>query len=104
MPEPSDTKTPTQWAAALFPDPRDQWKHAAAEASHGWKDHAHHAGEELKLTEANYRAAVDAAISGTGPIKEGLGEFSARKPYEPPPEPPKDPKVALRAKKAEASE
>lgn len=98
-------KTPTQWAALLLPEPREQWKHAAAEASHGWKDHAHHAGEELRLSEDAYRRSVDAAISGKGPIEEGLGEFSNREAYKPPPEPEpaKGSKVVV-VKKGEASE
>jgi hypothetical protein len=37
------------------------WEHEAASALHGWASHAHHAGEPIKLTRADYEAALSAA-------------------------------------------
>lgn len=35
--------------------------HAAAAALHGWLDHRHHAGEPMRLTDDEYKAALKAA-------------------------------------------
>jgi hypothetical protein len=35
--------------------------HAGAEALHGWREHAHHAGEPIKLSADDYKAALKAA-------------------------------------------
>jgi hypothetical protein len=35
--------------------------HAGAEALHGWREHAHHAGEPIKLSVEDYKAALKAA-------------------------------------------
>ena len=37
------------------------WQHSAAANLHGWGSHAHHAGEPIKMTEADYLAALKAA-------------------------------------------
>lgn len=37
--------------------------HAAAEALHGWREHAHHAGKPIQLTRAEYEAALKAAAA-----------------------------------------
>jgi hypothetical protein len=36
------------------------WQHEAAAIEHGWAAHAHHAGEPIKLTRADYEAALKA--------------------------------------------
>lgn len=35
--------------------------HAGAEALHGWREHAHHEGEQIKLSVEDYKAALKAA-------------------------------------------
>lgn len=37
------------------------WQHAAAEALHGWKQHAHHEAKPIQLTRQDYEAALVAA-------------------------------------------
>lgn len=39
------------------------WQHAAAEQLHHWKDHAHHDGQPIQLTRADYLAALAAAAN-----------------------------------------
>lgn len=41
------------------------WQHSAASALHGWAQHAHHAGEPMRLTEAAYKAALKAVDAPT---------------------------------------
>ena len=36
-------------------------QHVAAEALHGWKDHAHHEGKPIKLNLEDYKSALKAA-------------------------------------------
>lgn len=65
--EDDGTRPPNEWREALFPTSArgtphpDGWKHGAAAALHGWLLHEHHAGEPMRLSEADYRAALDAA-------------------------------------------
>jgi hypothetical protein len=63
------TRTPEEWArikglflpaATSYKIAHFDWKHAAAEAAHGWADHAHHAGAPMQLSEADYDAAIAA--------------------------------------------
>lgn len=49
--------------------------HNAAAAQHGWREHAHHAGKEMELSEADYRAALAAAMAGEPPHRPALSEF-----------------------------
>lgn len=62
-------QTPSAWQKARFPDSDrgrphpDRFKHGAAAALHGWDLHAYHTGEELRLSEADYDAALTAAMS-----------------------------------------
>lgn len=37
--------------------------HAAAEALHGWREHAHHTGKPIELTREDYEAALKAAAA-----------------------------------------
>jgi hypothetical protein len=46
--------------------PPDAWKHTAAAAMHGWNEHAHHAGQPMRLSEADYDKALEAAGDGRG--------------------------------------
>lgn len=71
---PAELLTPEQWARRkdLFvqakfagQDSHFHWTHAAAAALHGWAAHAHHAGEPIRLSEADYDAAL-AAVQGEG--------------------------------------
>lgn len=65
--------TPEQWARrkGLFVEARApneshfHWSHAAAEALHGWASHTHHAGGPMRLSEADYDAAL-AAVQAEG--------------------------------------
>jgi hypothetical protein len=43
-----------------------EWRHAAAVVLHGWHKHAHHAGEPMQLTRAQYEAALEAAGPSEG--------------------------------------
>lgn len=98
-------KTPDQWAAERFPPgPRGQphremWKHAAADALHGWRIHAHHYPKSpVTLREEDYNAALAAAsvpkdgatqvpqrqgkpisVPGYVPHKPAATDFAARK-------------------------
>ena len=36
------------------------WKHAAASALHGWKEHAHHENRPMELSAEDYAAALKA--------------------------------------------
>lgn len=54
-------------------------RHAAAAQLHGWALHAHHAGEPMRLSEADYRAALEAASPAKGngvPHKAALSKHS----------------------------
>jgi hypothetical protein len=46
--------------------PHWDWKHAAADAMHGWKHHEFHAGAPLLLTAEDYDAAIKAATKPEG--------------------------------------
>lgn len=65
--QPIELLTPEQWAhrkglyvehKMLGQESHFGWVHAAAKQLHGWKDHEHHAGEPIKLTEDAYDAAL----------------------------------------------
>ena len=45
------------------------WKHAAAAALHCWGQHAHHMAKEIQLSDADYAAAIKAALK---PNKKGV--------------------------------
>lgn len=53
-----DRKAPNDWAAVLFTNPRDRWRHDVASAAHGWAVHAYETGAPLLLSRADYEAAV----------------------------------------------
>lgn len=69
--QPASVKlTVSEWLQKKFPGTTtangfrphgDAWKHAAAAALHCWAEHAHHAGEEMQLSEADYDAACESA-------------------------------------------
>lgn len=71
-------KTPDEWQKTLFPASErgaphpEAWKHGAAAALHGWELHAYHTGQPMRLSEADYRAALEAAVTFQPvPGKEG---------------------------------
>lgn len=61
-----ETRAPSEWADEFYPTSErgrthfERWKHGAAEALHGWRSHAHHAGTPMQLTRADYRSAIAA--------------------------------------------
>ena len=71
VPQPDATRPVDDWRAAKFPPSKsgrphpDLYMHAAAAALHGWAPHAHHANQPMKLSEADYDAALKAASSMT---------------------------------------
>jgi hypothetical protein len=42
------------------------WQHEVAAVLHGWAAHAHHAGEPMRLTRADYESALKAAAPDKG--------------------------------------
>jgi hypothetical protein len=64
--------TPSEWRAANFPAAPsgrphpERWRHAAADALHGWTYHEHHYAGEVKISEADYKAALQAASAPRG--------------------------------------
>ena len=57
----------------------DRWKHGAAAALHGWRQHAHHAGAPMELSEPDYDAALEAAQKAECiPHKPALSEHADR--------------------------
>lgn len=93
----ADIRTPDEWCRELFParrvNPRSErtrphaelWKHAAAEALHGWREHAHHEGKPMELSRADYEKALEAACEPKAPKDKP----AAGKPGEPPVPPPR---------------
>ena len=63
------------------------WEHEAAAVLHGWALHAHHAGEPIKLTRADYEAALKAA-GVTNDKGEYVPHPAALSPHKPKPEAP----------------
>jgi hypothetical protein len=63
------TRTPTEWAADIFPpSPRGRthpelWKHGAAVALNRWVEQAHQQGAPVQLTRDEYQAAIDGACA-----------------------------------------
>lgn len=57
-------QTPERWRILLAQSPRQAWKHAVAAVGHGWAQHAHHTGQPMQLTAAEYNAALEAAANG----------------------------------------
>jgi len=43
-----------------------EWQRAAAASLHGWREHVHHAGAPIELTQTDYVAALEAAVTGGG--------------------------------------
>lgn len=80
-PEVDDGKrTPEQFLDESFPlgdprpgqpasRPRASWVHFAAEQLHGWKEHAYHEGKPLRLSRAEY----DAALKSVQPDEKSFG-------------------------------
>jgi len=62
------------------------WQHEAAVVLHGWKLHAHHAGEPFRLSKADYEAALKAA-SETNEKGEYTPHPAALSPHAPKTEP-----------------
>jgi len=74
-PREAKTATPEQWMIAkghysqgprIGKLPRERfatWEHNVALTMHGWREHAHHEGAPIQLTEHDYDAAIRAASS-----------------------------------------
>jgi len=53
-----------------------EWKHAAAEALHGWKKHLYNEGCEITITWKTYLRALAAATTAPGcPEKKALSRY-----------------------------
>jgi hypothetical protein len=75
-PKAAELRSVDEWARALGEyqggkgqpgyEPHYSARHAAACALHGWNAHAHHAGAAMRLSEFDYRAALDAASPKQG--------------------------------------
>ena len=84
------TKTPREWAAVkgqiVKPKKPGQveyldWRFAAAETVHGWRQHAHHAGSPMQLTESAYDGAIGAVSAPSGnpvPFAPALSQYAPR--------------------------
>jgi hypothetical protein len=84
------TKSPREWAAVkghiVKPKKPGQaehfgWQFAAAETVHGWREHAHHTGAPMQLTEQDYDAAIAAVCNPKGnPIAHtpALSQYAQR--------------------------
>lgn len=55
--------------------------HAAAAAIHGWKDHAHHTGEAMRLSLEDYEAALQAAAEPPEGKRHLVPHAAALSPY-----------------------
>ena len=66
---PNASRTPAQWAEALFPSSHsgrmhaDLWKHSAAETLHGWRAYESRTGKPVLLDQQTYEAAIAATSS-----------------------------------------
>lgn len=64
-------RTPDQWAEFFYPASdkgrmhADRWKHAAADALHGWSAHRALTGQSVMFSQSIYLAAVEAASGNT---------------------------------------
>jgi hypothetical protein len=74
----ADVRSPDQWARMLgeYHAPKYPWqephysaRHAAAAALHGWNEHTHHSGAPMFLSQADYLAALEAAMPKIGNAK-----------------------------------
>ncbi len=70
-----ETKTPREWGAAKghihaartkWQSPEVDWRYAAAETLHGWREHEHHAGAPIQLAEEDYDGAIEAVSAPVG--------------------------------------
>lgn len=52
------TRTPEEWRIALSVRAS---RHACARQLHGWREHEHHEGAPIQLTEGAYLESLDAA-------------------------------------------
>lgn len=66
-PQNTELRAPNEWADVLFPAGDNgrqhpaRFKHGAAAALHGWDLHQYNTGEPMKLSRADYEAAIQAA-------------------------------------------
>lgn len=60
----AELRTPDEWRAQLSPRASH---HACAAQLHGWREHEHHQGEPIRLTEAAYREALAAGAQCAAP-------------------------------------
>jgi hypothetical protein len=85
QPAATGKRTPDEWARTLgyviVPSKRRGGRagftseHRAAEILHGWIEHAHHAAAAIELTQADYEAAIDAAVNSS-PARPHPGALS----------------------------
>lgn len=61
------------------------WQHEAASVEHGWALHAHHTGSPIRLSRADYEAALKAVEPETG---NPVPHPAALSPHKPKPEAP----------------
>ena len=78
-------KTPGQWFIASVQGKRSidamhmGAAYGAAVTMHGWREHAYHAGREIRLTEQDYQAALKAAGAGTASHAPALSPHKGKR-------------------------
>lgn len=76
-----------EWCRVVFPRPpsgrenRHLWRHSAAATLHGWQQHEHHTGSPMRLSRADYEAAITAALQPDLTVADYVPHAAALSPH-----------------------